>query len=101
MLAVERSHLSIEAMVASPMSPAFPCWPMTKAISAPPWSIWAQATTIAVFAGGRFVHSEGFALGGHNVTLDMARGLNASVADAERIKTFTAACWSAARTSAT
>ena len=32
--------------------------------------------------------SEGFALGGHNVTTDIARGLNASVADAERIKTF-------------
>jgi cell division protein FtsA len=41
-----------------------------------------------VFLGGRFVHSEGFALGGHNVTLDLARGLNASVADAERLKTF-------------
>jgi cell division protein FtsA len=48
----------------------------------------AGTTTIAVFAGGRFVQSEGFSLGGHNVTLDIARGLHASVADAERIKTF-------------
>ena len=32
--------------------------------------------------------SEGFALGGHNVTMDIARGINASIADAERIKTF-------------
>jgi len=48
----------------------------------------AGTTTAAVFLGGRFMHSEGFPLGGHNVTLDIARGLNASVADAERIKTF-------------
>jgi cell division protein FtsA len=48
----------------------------------------AGTTTMAVFLGGRFIHSEGFALGGLNVTLDIARGLNASVAAAERIKTL-------------
>ena len=48
----------------------------------------AGTTTIAVFAGGRFVHADGFALGGHHVTMDLARGLNARVADAERIKTL-------------
>ena len=35
----------------------------------------AGTTTAAVFLGGRFIHSEGFGLGGHNVTLDIARGL--------------------------
>ena len=48
----------------------------------------AGTTTIAVFAGGRFVHADGFALGGRHVTMDLARGLNARVADAERIKTL-------------
>ena len=48
----------------------------------------AGTTTIAVFAGGRFVHGDGFALGGHHVTMDIARGLNARIADAERIKTL-------------
>jgi cell division protein FtsA len=48
----------------------------------------AGTTTIAVFSGGRFVHADGFALGGHHVTMDLARGLNAGVSDAERIKTF-------------
>ena len=43
---------------------------------------------MAVFSGGRFVHADGFALGGHHVTMDIARGLNARIADAERIKTF-------------
>ena len=48
----------------------------------------AGTTGIAVFAGGRFVHVDGFTLGGRHVTTDIARGLNASVADAERIKTL-------------
>jgi cell division protein FtsA len=48
--------------------------------------IGAGTTTTAVFSGGRLVHSDGFALGGNHVTLDLARGLTASVADAERIK---------------
>jgi cell division protein FtsA len=48
----------------------------------------AGTTTMAVFAGGRLVHLDGFALGGHHVTMDIARGLNARIADAERIKTL-------------
>jgi cell division protein FtsA len=48
----------------------------------------AGTTTMAVFSGGRFVHADGFALGGHHVTMDLARALDARIADAERIKTF-------------
>ena len=40
------------------------------------------------FSGGRFVHGEGFALGGNHVTMDLARGLSTRIADAERIKTL-------------
>ena len=36
----------------------------------------------------KLVHLEGFALGGHHVTMDLARGLNAGMVDAERIKTL-------------
>ena len=35
----------------------------------------AGTTTMAVFLGGRFVHADGFALGGQHVTMDIARGL--------------------------
>ena len=59
MLVVERCHLNVEAMAA-----------------------------IATYSGGRFVHASGFALGGHHVTMDLARGLSACIADAERIKTL-------------
>jgi cell division protein FtsA len=39
-----------------------------------------------VFSGGRFVHADGFAVGGHNITMDIARGLNTRISAAERIK---------------
>jgi cell division protein FtsA len=48
----------------------------------------AGTTTMAVFLGGRLIHLQGFALGGQHVTMDIARGLNARIADAERIKTL-------------
>jgi cell division protein FtsA len=43
---------------------------------------------MAVFADGRFIHADGFTLGGRHVTLDIARGLSISVHDSERIKTL-------------
>ena len=89
MLAVERCHLAVEAMVASPYVAGLSVLADDEAdLGAAVVDMGAGTTTMAVFLGGRFVHAEGFALGGLNVTLDMARGLNASVADAERIKTF-------------
>jgi cell division protein FtsA len=89
MLVVECCHLTVEAMVASPYVAGLSVLADDEAdLGAAVVDMGAGTTTAAVFLGGRFMHSEGFALGGHNVTLDIARGLNASVADAERIKTF-------------
>src|SRR2546429_3635887 len=48
----------------------------------------AGTSTIASASAGRFVHAGGFAIGGHRVTMDLARGLSACIADAERIKTL-------------
>jgi cell division protein FtsA len=89
MLAVERCHLTVEAVVASPYVSGLSVLADDEAdLGAAVVDMGAGTTTMAVFLGGRFIHSEGFALGGLNVTLDIARGLNASVAAAERIKTL-------------
>jgi len=89
MLAVERCHLDVEAMVAGPYVSGLSVLADDEAdLGAAVVDMGAGTTTMAVFLGGRFIHSEGFALGGLHVTLDIARGLNTSVADAERIKTF-------------
>ncbi|MFN3350944.1 cell division protein FtsA [Pseudorhodoplanes sp.] len=89
MLAIERGQLSVEAMVAAPYMSGLAALADDEAdLGAAVVDLGAGTTTIAVFSGGRFVHADGFAVGGHHVTMDLARGLNARVADAERIKTF-------------
>jgi cell division protein FtsA len=89
MLAVERCHLDVEAMVTSPYVAGLAALADDEAeLGAAVVDMGAGTTTIAVFSGGRFVHADGFALGGRHVTMDLARGLNARVTDAERIKTL-------------
>jgi cell division protein FtsA len=87
MLTVERSHLAIEALVSAPYMAGLACLADDEAdLGAACIDMGAGTTTMAVFSGGRFVHADGFALGGHHVTMDLARGLNTRISDAERIK---------------
>ena len=69
MLAVERCHLAVEAMVASPYVAGLAALADDEAdLGAAVVDMGAGTTTMAVFAGGRFVHVDGFALGGRHVT---------------------------------
>ena len=89
MLAVERCHLGVEAMVASPYVAGLSVLADDEAdLGSIVVDLGAGTTTMAAFLGGRLVYADGFALGGHHVTMDIARGLNARVSDAERIKTL-------------
>ena len=89
MLAIERCHLDVEAMVASPYVAGLSALADDEAdLGAAVIDMGAGTTTMAVFSGGRFMHADGFALGGRHVTMDLARGLNARISDAERIKTL-------------
>jgi cell division protein FtsA len=87
MLTVERSHLEVEAMVASPYVAGLACLADDEAdLGAACIDLGSGTTSFAVFSGGRFMHADGFALGGHHVTMDIARGLNTRISSAERIK---------------
>jgi cell division protein FtsA len=89
MLAVERCHLGVEALVAAPYVAGLSVLADDEAdLGAAIVDMGAGTTSIAVFAGGRFVHVDSFTLGGGHVTADLARGLNAGFTDAERIKTL-------------
>jgi cell division protein FtsA len=89
MLVIERCHLNVEAMVAAPYVAGLSTVSDDEAdLGAALIDMGAGTTTLAVFAGGRFVHADGFAVGGRHVTLDLARGLSARISDAERIKTL-------------
>jgi cell division protein FtsA len=89
MLVVERCHLTVETMVAASYAAGLSVLADDEAeIGAALVDMGAGTTTAAVFSSGRFVHADSFALGGHHVTMDIARGLNTPVAEAERIKTL-------------
>ena len=89
MLVVERCHLNVEAMAASPYVAGLSILTDDEAdLGAAVVEMGAGTTTIAIFSGGRFIHASGFAVGGQHITMDLARGLSATIADAERIKTL-------------
>jgi cell division protein FtsA len=89
MLVVERCHLKVEAVVAGAYVAGLSVLADDEtALGAAVVEMGAGTTTMAIFSAGRFIHSAGFALGGNHITMDLARGLGASIADAERIKTL-------------
>jgi cell division protein FtsA len=89
MLAVERCHLAVEAVVAGPYVASLATLADDEAdLGAAVIDMGAGTTTMAVFADGRFIHADGFSVGGRHVTLDIARGLSITVQDSERIKTL-------------
>jgi len=89
LLAVESCHLVVEAAVAGPYAASLATLVDDEAdLGAAVIDMGAGTTTTAVFADGRFIHADGFAVGGRHVTLDIARGLGTSVHDSERIKTL-------------
>ena len=89
MLVVERCHLNVEAMTCAPYAAGLAVLTDDETdLGAAVVEMGAGTTTIATYSGGQCVHASGFALGGQHVTLDLARGLGACIADAERIKTL-------------
>jgi cell division protein FtsA len=89
MLVVERCHLNVEAMAASPYVAGLSVLTDDEAdLGAAVVEMGAGTTTIATYSGGRLTSASGFAVGGHHITMDLARGLSACIADAERIKTL-------------
>jgi cell division protein FtsA len=89
MLAIERCHLSIEAIVATPYAGGLSALVDDEAeIGATLVDMGGGTTSTGVFEGGNLVHVDAFAVGGNHVTLDIARGLTTRMSDAERLKTL-------------
>jgi cell division protein FtsA len=93
MLAIERCHLRVAAMVATPYASGLSTLVDDEAeLGAALIDFGGGSTTIGVFVGDRLAHVDGVAVGGSHVTMDIARGLSVSLADAERLKTLHGAC---------
>lgn len=88
-LCVERCHLTVEGLVAAPYAAGLSVLTDDEMeFGTTVLDFGAGTTTVAAFLGGDCVHMDGIAVGGNNVTIDLARGLGTSGGDAERVKTL-------------
>ncbi len=86
-LCINRSHLSVERMVATPYASGLAALVDDEAqMGAACIDMGGGTTTISVFAEGKFVWAEALPVGGNHVTMDLVRGLSARLEDAERLK---------------
>ena len=86
-IAINRAHLSVDAMVATPFASGLASLVEDEAsMGCACIDMGAGTTTLSVFLNGRFVFADAVAVGGHHVTMDLARGLSTRLEDAERIK---------------
>ncbi|GGC67253.1 cell division protein FtsA [Chelatococcus reniformis] len=89
MLAVERCHLDVEAIVATPYAAGLSALVDDEAdMGVCLIDLGGSTTSVGVFLGGHIVHVDALAVGGHHVTMDIARGLSTRIAAAERLKTL-------------
>jgi cell division protein FtsA len=86
-LCVNRAHLSVERMVATPYASGLSALVDDEAeMGAACIDMGGGTTTISIFADGKFVHAEVLPIGGGHVTMDLARGLSTRRDHAERLK---------------
>ncbi|MCW2285750.1 cell division protein FtsA [Rhodoblastus acidophilus] len=89
MLAIERCHLSVEAVVATPYAAGLSVLVDDEAqLGAIVLDIGGGSVSTGVFQDSKLVHADAFAIGGRHVTMDIARVLNIPLRDAERLKTL-------------
>ncbi|MCX8996458.1 cell division protein FtsA [Rhizobiaceae bacterium BDR2-2] len=86
-LSINRAHLSVEGMVATPYASGLAALVDDEVeLGCAAIDMGGGTTTISVFAEGKLVHTDAIGIGGHHVTMDLARGLSTRIEDAERIK---------------
>ena len=88
-LVLHRCHLQIEALMATPYASGLATLVDDEAkLGTACIDFGGATTTVSVFRDGRMIYADAIAVGGHHLTLDLARQLSVSVADAERLKTL-------------
>ncbi len=97
MLAVERCHLNVEAIVSTPYASGLSALVDDESeLGTAIVDMGGGTTSIALFSGGHLTHVDAVAVGGNHVTMDVARGLSVRLSDAERLKTLYGSCISSA-----
>jgi cell division protein FtsA len=87
-LVLNRCHLQIEALMATPYASGLSTLVDDEGqLGVACIDFGGATTTVSVFSEGHLVYCDALAIGGHHLTLDIARHLSVSVTDAERLKT--------------
>jgi len=88
-LCVERCHLDVTGIIASPYASGLSCLiEDERELGTCLIDMGAGTTTLAVFHEGGMVFCDSVPVGGAHVTNDIARGLSTPIAYAERMKTL-------------
>ena len=86
-LCINRSHLSVDRMVATSYASGLSALVDDELeMGAACIDMGGGTTSISVFADGKFVYADSIPVGGNHVTLDLAKGLSTRLEDAERLK---------------
>lgn len=86
-LCIEKCHLKIQDFVVAAYASGLACLVEDEMdLGVTCIDMGAGSTSISVFFEGRFIYTDMIAIGGQNVTIDLARGLNTQIAHAERAK---------------
>ena len=84
---IEQCHLKVEKLVAAPYASAFACMVEDEMeLGALVIDMGGGTTSFTIFYEGAPIYTATLPIGGQHVTLDIARGLNIPLAQAERIK---------------
>jgi len=84
---INRSHLSVERLVATPYASGLAALVDDELeMGAACIDMGGGTTTISMFQDGKFVHGDALPVGGSHVTLDLAKGLSTRFDHAERLK---------------
>ena len=86
-LCINRAHLNVEMIVATPYASGLAALVEDEAqMGAACIDIGGGTTTIAIFNENKFVYADAIAVGGNHITMDIARGLSTRLDEAERLK---------------
>ncbi len=97
MLCVERCHLSVAGLVATPYASGLSAISDAEAaLGVTCIDMGAGTTGLSVLADGQFAYCDAIALGGNHISLDLARHLSTPLEEAERIKTLHGCAFAAA-----
>ncbi len=88
-LCINRGHLVVETMVATPFASGLSTLVDDEAeLGVACIDMGGGTTTLSVFMEGHMVHLDAVAVGGNHITMDIARAFATRLSDAERLKTL-------------